>query len=376
MVRITREGMWAAVACILISFFSSISLQASGIFLPLFASDIGASKLQIGVIGGVYGAAYLVSSLFFGRQSDMRGRLPFIRAGLGLATLGYALQILVKSPDTLIAVRAALGFCIAMSDAALMAYNFESSGRTGRFVSLAALGWLFGGMISIFYHNYQGLFLLSCVTCAVAFSITWSLPREKQRHTLRPSYGRTISRNARIYFPFLMRNVGGNMVWFILPLFLVSLGANQSWVAILQCVNTGTQFIIMMFVDKMKASFLFIVGLLMSGVVFIGYALARSYTQVVPVQVILAVSWSFLYIGALLLLFKSNEERATTTAVLLSTGSLSQAVGPFIGGTVAQVWGYQPLMYVASAFCLAGVGIARIPAKRTRRNEPEPLPGT
>jgi len=42
----------------------------------------------------------------------------------------------------------------------------------------------------------------------------------------------TISRNARVYFPFLMRNVGANMVWFILPLFLVSLGANDSWVAI------------------------------------------------------------------------------------------------------------------------------------------------
>ncbi len=35
--------MWAAVACVLISFFSSIALQASGIFLPLFAPDIGAS---------------------------------------------------------------------------------------------------------------------------------------------------------------------------------------------------------------------------------------------------------------------------------------------------------------------------------------------
>jgi MFS family permease len=352
------QGMWAAVACILISFFSSIALQASGIFLPLFATDIGASKFQIGVVGGAFGAAYLVSSLVFGRQSDMHGRLPFIRAGLGLTVVSYVLQLFITSPGLLIADRVIMGFSIAMSDAALMAYNFESSGRTGRFVSLAALGWLVGGVTSIFYHNYHGLFILSALGCAVAFAISWTLAKEQNRHT-RPAITRTFTKNLRVYLPFLMRNIGGNMVWFIMPLFLVSLGANMSWVAILQCVNTGTQFVVMMFVDRIKGPLLFTLGIFSSGLVFIGYAIARNYVQIVPVQVILAASWSFLYVGALLILFKNSEEKATSASVLLSSGSLSQAVGPFIGGFVVQLWGYQPLMYVAAAFCAAGAVIAQ-----------------
>jgi MFS family permease len=360
--------MWAAVACILISFFSSIALQASGIFLPLFATDIGASKLEIGVVGGAFGGAYLVSSLVFGRQSDMRGRLPFIRTGLGLTILAYAAQLLITSPGLLIADRALMGFSIAMSDAALMAYNFESSGRTGRFVSLAACGWLVGGLISIFYHDYRGLFLLSAISCTVAFAISWTLAKEQVRHT-RPAITRTLTKNLRVYLPFLMRNIGGNMVWFILPLFLVSLGANMSWIAILQCVNTGTQFVVMMFLDRMKASFLFMAGMLMSGLVFVGYALARSYLHVIPVQVVLAFSWSFLYVGALLLLFRDSDEKATSASVLLSSGSLSQAVGPFIGGFVVQLWGYQPLMYVAAGFCAVGVGIARAPVHAAKKKE-------
>src|SRR5512136_2765995 len=123
MIKIVKDEKWSAFACILISFLCGLSVQTSGIFLPIFAGDIGASKLQIGVIGGLYGAAYLVSSLISGRQSDIRGRLPFIRLGLGLAALSYIAQELAGSPLTLILIRTLLGFCVAIVDAALMAYN-------------------------------------------------------------------------------------------------------------------------------------------------------------------------------------------------------------------------------------------------------------
>ncbi len=362
-----QGALWPAIACILISFFSAIGLQASGIFLPIFADDIGASKFQIGIVGAGFGAAYLGSSLFFGRLSDMRGRLPFIRGGLGLATAAYFIEIWVKSPAALIGVRTMLGFCIAMSDAALMAYNFEKSGRTGRFVSLAALGWLCGGIVSIFYQDYKGLFILSFAACAAAFAISWTLAREEYRHSSRPAINRTFIKNYKIYVPFLLRNIGGNMFWFIMPLFLVSLGGTKSWVAIIQCVNTATQFVVMMFMDRLKASFLFVAGMATSGLVFIGYALARNCAQIIPSQVLLALSWSGIYIGALMLLFKQNEERATSVGVLLSAGSLSQAVGPFLGGIVAQYWGYPPLMYIATLFCFAGTGIAAMPSRQPER---------
>jgi hypothetical protein len=262
-----------------------------------------------------------------------------------------------------------------MSDAALMAYNFERSGKTGRFVSLAALGWLTGGIISIFYHSYTGLFVLSAISCTMAFGVSWTLSREKTRHT-RPAIARTVARNLGVYLPFLLRNIGGNMVWFILPLFLVGLGASLSWVAILQCVNTGTQTVVMMFVDRLKPSFLYMAGIISSGFVFVGYALARNHLQIIPSQVLLAVSWSFLYVGALLVLLRNADERATSASVLLSSGSLSQAIGPFIGGFVVQAWGYTPLMYVAAAFCAGGVAVAGVPYLRPQKAPPQPETGS
>jgi MFS family permease len=354
-VKQDTAAQWPAIACTLISLFSGFSQQASGIFLPLFANELGASKMQLGIMGGVYGAAYLISSLYFGRQSDMKGRLPFVRIGFGLAAISYAVQVLAGSPITLMSVRALVGFCLGISDAALMAYNFEMGGRTNRFTSLGALGWLFGGLIAIFVQSYRSLFILSSVSCACAFAITWTLKKQENRKFVRPDMIRTIGHNASVYFPFLTRTIAGNMVGFIFPLFLVTLGASKAWIAILQAMNTGMQAIVMMFVDKFRASRLFIAGFLFSIFAFAAFGLATNYFQIIPVQLLMAVSWSCLYVGALLLLFNNNEEKATTAGILFSTGSLSAATGPFLGGFVAQMWGYQALMFVASGLSVTGL---------------------
>ncbi len=342
MKNISRNG-WSTIGSILITFLSGFSMQISGIFLPIFASKIGASKLEIGIIGGSFGFAYLLSSVFSGRLSDMKGRVTFIRIGLGLAALSYAGQLLASTPWVLTMVRALLGLCIAMCDASVMAFNFEAGGKTNRFTSLGALGWLAGGILAIFVQNYHLLFMLSAIGCGIAFLISWSLPEPKTRKSVRPNVPEMFRRDYKLYVPFFLRNVGVNMIWFIFPVYLVNLGITQSSIAILQCTNTGLQFLVMMVLDRFSASRLYVFGLISSAIVFAGYALARNFLQMIPVQMLMAVSWSCLYLGSLMLLFRKNEERATCAAMLFSTSSLSQALGPFMGGFIVQLWGYFPL---------------------------------
>ena len=181
---------------------------------------------------------------------------------------------------------------------------------------------------------------------------------------VRPDVPIMLRRNFKVYIPFLLRNIGGNMIGFIFPVYLVSLGVTQAWIAILQCVNTGLQFVVMMLLDKFSASRLYIFGILSSVIVFASYAWARNYLEMIPIQMLMAVSWSCLYLGSLMLLFRNNEERATCAAMLFSTSSLAQAVGPFAGGFIVQSWGYLPLMYGAAGLCLSGAGVVRLPAKR------------
>ena len=354
---------WPALGSTLVSLLNNFALQTSLIYLPIFANEIGASKLGVGVIGGIYGIAYLASSLFFGRLSDVKGRLIFVRMGLVLAALGYAFQVFAGTPLALTLVRALIGFCLGMSDAALMAYNFEAGGRTGWFTSLGALGWLLGAIVAIFIQSYHYLFLLSSVMSAGAFIVSLLIKEQKNRRVMTPNMNKMISHNAGVYVPFFLRNFGGNMAWFILPLYLQTIGASKMWIAILQGINNGGQFVIMPFVERFRPSRLFIAGLLFSVAVFIAYAFTTNYLQVIPIQILLAVSWSCLFVGALLQLLKDNEERATSTGILFSTGSFSQATGPFLGGFVAQLWGYQSMMYGAAGLCLAGYGVIKAQAR-------------
>lgn len=344
----------------LIAAFSNCAIETSIIFLPLFAQDIGASKLQIGIIGGTYGITYAASSWFFGRQSDKKGRVSFIRLGLGLSVLALATQTMADNPVVLIGIRALVGLCLGISAAALMAYNFEAGGSTGRFASFGSLGWLLGAVIAIFIPSYHKLFLISAASAGTAFLISLSLKEPQNRIQLEPVTMDVFRHNTRIYIPFFLRHMGANMVWVMLPLFFASLGASKPWIAVLSGINTGCQFIAMMFVERFRESRLFVLGFGLSALVFLLYALVNNYLQLIPVQMLLASSWSCLYVGALLLLLKNNEERATSTGILFSTISISGAAGPFLGGLVAQLWGFQPLMYFAAGLSLAGLGMATL----------------
>jgi len=342
----------------LATLLANMAIETSVIFLPLFAQELGASRLQVGIIGGAYGVAFLLSSLAFSRQADVKGRLPFVRVGLGLGTLAFAVQTLVGDPFTLVLARALVGFCLGISSAALIAYNYEIGAGTGRFASFGSLGWLLGAVVAIFIQSYHGLFILSSASCGLAFAISLPLKENGSRFTMLATTLEVVRRNFRVYFSFFLRHLGANMVWVVFPLFLASLGASKAWIAVLSGINTGGQFIAMMFVEKLRESRLFPLGMFLSVLVFLLYSQVTHYPQVIPVQALLAVAWSCLYVGALLLLLKKNEERATSVGFLFSVISLTGAVGPFLGGLVAQFWGYAVLMYIAAGLCAVGLGIA------------------
>lgn len=340
----------------LTNFLMNLAGETSAVLLPLYSKDKGASNLQVGLIVAAYGSAYFLSSLIFGRLSDIHGRVKFIRIGLGFSAIAYFLQIMAASPMVLLATRALVGLCLGITAAAMTAFTFEHQKEIARFSSFGALGVFFGAIIAAALANYYALFIVSSIASVAAFSITISLKEAQMSPTARSLSPMPILKsNFRIYFGFFIRQLGGFAIWSIFPLYLSSIGASKFWIAVMDAINTGGQFIAIRIVQKYEPTKIFRIGFIISILVFIIYGLANNYLQLIPVQIVLAIAYSCLYMGAFNYLLIHNAERGTASGLLYSSSFLANGLGPYLGGSISQIWGYSAVMYLGAALTSIGL---------------------
>jgi MFS family permease len=231
-----------------------------------------------------------------------------------------------------------------------MAYTYENQKQIGNFVSYGSLGWLSGALAAAVLRDYELLFLASAISSILAFAVSLTFREEPARRVEVAVFPRSIIKaNRKVYLAFFIRQLGANAIWAIFPLYLADIGTSKLWIAILDGINNGGQFIAMRLVDRFNPVKVFRMGLLISALVFVVYGIVNNYLQLVPVQIMLAIAWSGMFIGALSYLLRKNNEHGTVSGLLYSTIYLSSGLGPFLGGAVAQVWGFVPVMYLGSS---------------------------
>ncbi len=344
-----------ALRLALMSFLFNLAMETSNAFVPLYAQSLGASNLEVGFIATAWGITYFLSSLVFGRQSDIHGRLVFMRYGLGLSVVAYLSQIFATNSITLLAARGFVGLSLGITTAATMAYTYENQKQIGRFTSYGSLGWLFGALVAAALRNYGALFLVSAISSVLAFLVSLTFKEEPgNRIKVITSLMPLLKANRQVYFVFFIRQLGGYAIWAIFPLFLADIGASKLWIAMFDAINTAVQFIVMRLVEGFNPAKVLRAGLLINALVFALYGVANNYLQIIPVQIIMGVAWSCLFIGALSYLLRKNVERGTVSGLLYSSMYLSASLGPIIGGAVSEVWGFGAVMYVASTLSLGG----------------------
>jgi len=355
----------------------SFAIQSSLIFIPLISAELGASDLQVGLIGAAYGGAYLLASLYSGQQSDRRGRLGFVRFGLFLCSIAFAAQLFAKHLSILATVRTGVGLSLGVTTAALVAYAFELGSDMGRFSSYGSLGWIGGAIASVFLTDFYDLFAVSAFACMLAFALSLFLssqnePKAYLKEETSPRMSAVIKQGFSIYLAVFLRHLGATSVWIILPLYFTSLGLDRSWIGILWGTNFTVQFIVMRSLERFSPQRVFAFGQVVSIIVFISYILIHNCWLLLLVQVMLGIAWACLYVGALLLVLRAGENRGTAAGVFQATINLCNAVGPFLGGIVAQNWSYSGVMLVAAILSTCGLVVAVPKTKAPSETENAP----
>lgn len=114
--------------------------------LPVYAHDLGASGIYIGLIFGSFSISRTFFLPYFGRLSDKKGRKPFIVAGLFAYAVVSVAFILSKTVESLIFIRFMQGIGSAMVMPVVQAYIGEITppGREGFTMGMFNMSLFFG----------------------------------------------------------------------------------------------------------------------------------------------------------------------------------------------------------------------------------------
>lgn len=303
-----------------------------------------------------------LSNYLFGRASDYYGRRLFLIFGLAASSGAFLLQIFIWDIWSYLGVRVLTGICMGIFPAALIAYVHESKRKLGSFSSFGAMGWLVGMIISGVIAQYfflRSVFIFSSIMFMISFVIALWLPPLEHKPIKVPLFPKKLlKKNAAVYLGVLIRHSGAHLMWVFWPLFLQSLGANLLWIGLIQATNAITQTLVMYFiVDKIDYNKSIHIGLFLSGLTFLSFAFARNYIELLPTQIFLGMSWSFMYVGSIIYLNKRNKERGTVTGILNSILNLSSIIGSiFAIILIATLGDYRWL--IISAAIMAFIGFA------------------
>ncbi len=341
--------------------FAYSAIMLSITYVPKIAKDFGANWLEISIVVGFYNIAYFLSSMIFGRFADLYGRKKFIVVGLLVASIAFFIQYLSQDYLSLLIFRTLAGFTVGVFPAAVISLAHDLRLKMGKLSSWGALGWAIGsylaGLIAILY-SLKTTFIASSAFFLFAFIISLKLKDSGVRVKSVPVFPVNVfKKNYPLYISYLLRHLSATMIWTFWVLYIRSIGGDYFWQAATMGINSTTQFFIMiLYTDIGKAERLIFLGLIMSSMTFISYAFINDIWLIIPVQIMLATSWSFLYVGSLKFLTEKNVEKATATGLLNSTIAISAALGPFVGGAIMEIFqSYRFLMI--SSFVISSLGI-------------------
>ncbi len=345
----------------LVQIVSYTAIMLSITYTPSLAAATGASRFEISLIFSLYNFAYFLSSMIFGRLTDIHGRRIFILTGFFVSSIAFLLQYFYRDYFSLLFLRIIAGFSAGIFPAAVISLAHDINMKMGKLSSFGALGWALGGylagVISLFF-SLKSTYIFSSAVFLIGFFMALRIHDVGVKIERIPLFPKdVIRRNWSLYLSYIFRHSAATMIWAYWPLFIASIGGNTFWQAATMGVNSTVQFFLMYFyTDVRRDTSLIFWGLVLSSLTFLSYSFTYNVWLIIPVQAVLATSWSFLYVGSLKYLTDRNPEKATATGLLNSSIGISAFLGPLLGGVFMEFFpNFRYLMLFSFSVAFLGV---------------------
>ena len=175
-----------------------------------------------------------------------------------------------------------------------------------------------------------------------------------------------------------------NLVNPLQSLFIENLGANVLEISLVISLQGLVSTILMIpsgiFMSKIGEKRMLLISSIISMVALIFYTFARGWQELLPWALIYGSIFSTFVVTRMSIIadHSSTENRATTYGLMNMTWSLGSLLGPLIAGLLVDLYGWNPLFYLASFISVLSIipalffkGKTRIIKESEKKEEPD-----
>jgi MFS family permease len=377
-------------ALLLCLFVSVLGLGIVSPIMPVYASQLGASGIWLGIIFSAFSTSSLIFMPIIGRMSDVRSKKKIMCFGLSVYTIVSILYVLAWDVFSLIFMRFIHGMGSAMVMPIAMAYaaDLAPRGKEGKYMGTMGVSLFLGmGTGPIIGGYLTDCFTISAPFYAMTALVTFSLiltiilvPEQKktiQQERTSLSF-RKMFTNKNLCAAFILRvadALGRGTIMSFFSLFAVqSLGISLSITGIILAVGQLSSGLLQrpfgILADSYSKEKFIITGCILMSIGYFFMPATNSWLSLLATQLIIAVGSGLMIpaISAITTIEGRSLGMGSTMGVFNTAMSIGMISSSLICGALVDIVGLCNIFYLGSIAVVAGLGLFYIIRRNVAEN--------